>query len=166
MSAFWNKTKKEEEKKSGDDRVSSDGEKKLDDKDKSQNKPAEKKKDSKKSDEKKLAKKSKGKRVKPVNFEEKAQLISRTIIRPVISEDAMTKEALSKYVFIVDKNASKNAVKQAIEARYGIAVSKVNIINYKPKTASFRYRKGLKKGFKKAVVTIEAGKKIELFSTK
>ncbi len=161
MSAFWDKFKKEDGKKP--EAKKGDAVKKED----SKKKPVQPKKNLPVKENKKLKNKgSKEKRVKPINFEEKADLITRAIVRPVVSEDAMSKEAFSKYVFVVGKEANKKTVAQAVEARYGVKVLKVNIVNYKPKATQFRFRKGMRKGYKKAIVTIESGKKIELFSNK
>lgn len=69
-----------------------------------------------------------------------------------------------KYVFIVDKRANKQEIADAIEAIYSekkIKVVSVNTINIKPKARRMRGRPGLKPGFKKAIVTLEAGDSIE-----
>jgi large subunit ribosomal protein L23 len=69
-----------------------------------------------------------------------------------------------KYVFIVDKRANKKEISEAIEAIYSerkIKVVSVNTINTKPKARRMRGRKGMKPGFKKAIVTLEAGDNIE-----
>lgn len=65
-----------------------------------------------------------------------------------------------KYVFVVDKNASKADVKNALEEIYKnqeIRVTAVNTINVKPKARRVRGRMGMKGGYKKAVVTLEEG---------
>lgn len=69
-----------------------------------------------------------------------------------------------KYVFIVDKRANKQEIAAAIEAIYSdrkIKVVSVNTINAKPKARRMRGRPGIKPGFKKAIVTLEAGDSIE-----
>ncbi|MGR3973683.1 MAG: 50S ribosomal protein L23 [Candidatus Rhabdochlamydia sp.] len=65
-----------------------------------------------------------------------------------------------KYVFLVDKKATKLEIARAIEEIYAersIKVTKVNTILMKPKPRTMRGRKGMTKGFKKAVVTLKAG---------
>lgn len=109
-------------------------------------------------------KSKKNKKVKIENYQEKAWLVNRVIIKPVISEDAMNKEGQSKYVFIVDKKASKSQIAQAVRAKYKVTVNKVNVVNYKAKQHRFRYSVGKKNGFRKAIITVGAGQKIELFS--
>jgi len=69
-----------------------------------------------------------------------------------------------KYVFLVDKRANKHEIAVALEEIYAdkkIKVVSVNTINAKPKTRRIRGRQGLKPGFKKAIVTLEAGDSIE-----
>lgn len=69
-----------------------------------------------------------------------------------------------KYVFIVDKKANKQEIAKAIEEIYaekGVRVISVNTSHVKPKTRRVRGRMGLKAGYKKAVVTFEAGDSIE-----
>ncbi len=71
-----------------------------------------------------------------------------------------------KYVFLVDKEANKQEIAGAIEKIYEnqkIKVIKVNTINAKPKFKRTRGRSsyGRKPGFKKAIVTLEPGDRIE-----
>ncbi len=69
-----------------------------------------------------------------------------------------------KYVFLVDGKANKNEIARAIEAIYSekqIKVKSVNTIKIKPKKRRVRGRLGFKPGFKKAIVTLEAGDTIE-----
>lgn len=82
--------------------------------------------------------------------------------RPWVSERAMGLEKQNQYVFAVDSAATKPAVKQAVEKLFGVAVERVNIINTKPRTKIFRGRTGLKSGFKKAIVRLREGQKIEV----
>lgn len=69
-----------------------------------------------------------------------------------------------KYVFIVAKKANKQEIAAAIEEIYRerkIKVISVNTITNKPKACRMRGRAGIKPGFKKAIVTLEAGDSIE-----
>ncbi len=69
-----------------------------------------------------------------------------------------------KYVFMVDKRASKQEIAVAVEEIYAekkIRVTKVNTINVKQKARSVRGRIGFKAGFKKAVVTLQKGDVLE-----
>jgi large subunit ribosomal protein L23 len=69
-----------------------------------------------------------------------------------------------KYVFIVDKNANKQEIAQAVEEIYSeakVRVIGVNTINVKQKARRVRGRKGVKAGFKKAIVTLQTGDVID-----
>ena len=69
-----------------------------------------------------------------------------------------------KYVFIVDKRANKQEIASAVEEIYSerkIKVVSVNTITKKPTPRRMRGRAGMKAGFKKAIVTLEAGDSIE-----
>mgnify|MGYP000169747234 CR=1 FL=1 len=85
--------------------------------------------------------------------------------KPYISEKATDLQNQGKYVFRVSRKANKISVKKAIEEMYGVKVKKVNIIHLPPKRRRLGrfegWKDGLKKGFKKAIVTLEKGEKIE-----
>ncbi|MFH1392465.1 MAG: 50S ribosomal protein L23 [bacterium] len=66
-----------------------------------------------------------------------------------------------KYVFKVAQKANKPEIKKAVEEKYKVDIIKINIINIKPKPRILRGIKGFKKGYKKAVITIKHGQKIE-----
>lgn len=70
-----------------------------------------------------------------------------------------------KYVFIVDPNANKQEIAWAIEEIYrdkNVKVTAVNTINVKAKARRVRGRPGMKKSFKKAVVTLEEGDSLDI----
>ncbi|MBS4164280.1 50S ribosomal protein L23 [Candidatus Protochlamydia amoebophila] len=69
-----------------------------------------------------------------------------------------------KYVFIVDRNANKEEISQAVEEIYkneNVKVMAVNTINVKAKARRVRGRPGFKNAFKKAVVTLRAGDSLD-----
>ncbi|MBS0615067.1 MAG: 50S ribosomal protein L23 [Verrucomicrobia bacterium] len=67
-----------------------------------------------------------------------------------------------KYVFIVDKRATKRDIAEAIEEIYAnVNVIAVNTITTKPKERRVRGRLGMRSGLKKAIVTLKAGDTIE-----
>jgi large subunit ribosomal protein L23 len=83
--------------------------------------------------------------------------------RPVISEKAAKMAEHGAVVFEVDVRAGKKEVANAIKAIYNVTPKKVNIINQKGKTKTFRGKfKGTQKTIKKAYVTLNEGDKIEL----
>lgn len=77
------------------------------------------------------------------------------------TEQTVGMSKLNQYVFMVEKSATKQSVKQAIESVYGVHVQAVNIMNYDGKRKSFRQKAGQRKSFKKAIVTIKDGETID-----
>jgi large subunit ribosomal protein L23 len=94
-------------------------------------------------------------------------LASEVVLRPVISEKSMDETQRGKYTFRVHSNANKLQVKDAIEELFKVDVIDVNVSTTKAKEKS-RNRgrtriKGWSSPWKKAVVTLAAGQKIEFF---
>ena len=87
------------------------------------------------------------------------------IRRPVITEQSMAGVADNKYVFIVDINANKTEIKEAVEAVFDVKVAKVNTVRMQGKAKrTGAYPKGKRADYKKAVVTLTADSKtIEFF---
>ncbi len=85
------------------------------------------------------------------------------IIEPWITEKSHNAMAMNKYIFRVTKNADKKKVKSAIESLYSVKVVAVNIINIPLKKRMYGRREGTKSGYKKAIVKLKEGDKIELF---
>ena len=70
---------------------------------------------------------------------------------------------LGQYTFEVYPNATKGAVREAVEQAFKVSVTRVNIQNYSGKNKRGRTcRPGRTSDFKKAIVTLKAGDKIEL----
>ncbi len=91
------------------------------------------------------------------------------LIRPIVTEkmERLTSK-VNQYGFIVDKKANKLQIKKAIEDLYGVTVDSVNTIRYAGKLKS-RYTKagflsGRTNSFKKALVTLKNGEKIDFYS--
>lgn len=87
------------------------------------------------------------------------------IKKALITEKAGRLIDLNKYVFIVDKQMNKPEVAKAIESMYGVKVSSVNILNKKGKIKRLGKNTGKIPGYKKAVITLEKGNKIEVMPT-
>jgi large subunit ribosomal protein L23 len=89
------------------------------------------------------------------------------IIKPVISEKSMDETQRGKYTFRVHTDANKLQVKAAIEELFRVQVVNVNVSTTKAKEKSRNRRRGRQQGWtspwKKAVVTLAAGQKIEFF---
>lgn len=66
-----------------------------------------------------------------------------------------------KYIFIVEQNANKSEVKKAVESSYGVKVNNVHIINMKGKSKRLGRNLGRTSDYKKAIVTLKEGEKIE-----
>lgn len=88
------------------------------------------------------------------------------IKKPIITEESQIQTAkANQYTFQVASSANKIQIKRAVEAMFpGVHVVSVNTMNYKGKTRrNFRTRQlGKKADWKKAIVTLRAGEKIEL----
>jgi large subunit ribosomal protein L23 len=88
------------------------------------------------------------------------------LLKPVITEKATIISEQNKYVFRVAFDANKDLVKKAVKEIFKVSPEKVNIINVRGKEKSMRMRSGRTSGWKKAIVTLKKGDKIELFETK
>jgi len=91
------------------------------------------------------------------------------IMKPLVTEK-MTKmsETLNRYGFIVKKDVNKLSIKQAVEEMYNVTVLAVNTMRYSGKTKSRFTKAGIIMGktnaYKKAIVTLAEGEKIDFFS--
>lgn len=85
------------------------------------------------------------------------------LIKPVVSEKSVQLQQEGKYVFEVAPQATKIEIGKAVEEVFKVKVTDVNIIKVKGKTRRFRFTQGRTKDWKKAIVTLKEGDKIELF---
>lgn len=85
------------------------------------------------------------------------------ILRPIISEKTTELMEQHKYVFQVARDANKLTVKQALKELFNVTPEKVNILNVRGKNRRLRFRIGKRSAWKKAIVTLKAGDKIEIF---
>jgi large subunit ribosomal protein L23 len=85
------------------------------------------------------------------------------IIRgPVITEKAGAEmDEGGKYVFEVDIRANKIEIRKAVEAAFKVKVTKVNTISMRGKLKRVRWQIGKTPDWKKAIVTLKKGDKIE-----
>jgi large subunit ribosomal protein L23 len=87
--------------------------------------------------------------------------------RPLVTEKSSYQSGkLNQYSFIVADNATRTQVKDAIETLYDVNVVRVNVINVPPKRGRrLRSRRLLirKAAYKKAVVTLAEGQRLEIF---
>ena len=94
-------------------------------------------------------------------------LAAQIILRPVISEKSMDETQRGKYTFRVHSDANKLQVKQAIEELFKVNVINVTVSTTKAKEKSRNRGRARIEGWtspwKKAVVTLASGQKIEFF---
>ncbi len=91
------------------------------------------------------------------------------LVRPIITEKMTSLgEKLNRYGFIVNKQADKLQIKNAIEKLYEVNVIAVNTMRYGGKTKTRYTKTGVQRGktvsFKKAVITLAEGEVIDFYS--
>jgi large subunit ribosomal protein L23 len=85
------------------------------------------------------------------------------IKRPHITERSTNLQAFGKYVFMVAARATKPEIKKAVKEIYKVEVARVNVVNRAGKRKRFGgIMKGVQDGYRKAVVTLKEGQKIDL----
>jgi len=90
-------------------------------------------------------------------------LDARDIIkRPLVTEKSVDGATMHKYTFEVDPRANKIQIRKAIEEIFRVKVEKVNTMNIKGKRRGFGRTQGKMSDWKKAIVTLREGEKIEL----
>lgn len=90
-------------------------------------------------------------------------MIDRFIVQhPIVSEKATVESAVGKYMFRVHNNATKSAVRQAIEEIYKVTVIGIRAMNVKPKVRRLGRTTGVKPGYKKVIVTLAKGQKLDI----
>ncbi len=91
------------------------------------------------------------------------------LIKPIITEKATADSELNnRYTFVVNNQANKIEIKDAVESAYGVSVTKVRTVNVRPDRKS-RYTKtgvitGKTNAYKKAFVQVAEGETIDLYS--
>ncbi len=83
------------------------------------------------------------------------------LVQPRLSEKASKLAASNKYVFRVLNTANKVEVKKAVEKAYRVHVVQVNMITTQGKSRTFGRTSGRTSDFKKAIITLKQGDKIE-----
>jgi len=69
---------------------------------------------------------------------------------------------LGKYVFLVEDGAAKPEIKKAVEGIYKVNVENVHVINTRPKPRRSGRYTGMKPGYRKAIVTLKKGQKLDI----
>jgi len=83
--------------------------------------------------------------------------------RPLITEKSTVLQGLNKYAFEIADGANKLQVKQAIEKAFKVTVTGVNVVTMQGKKKRMGRRPVITLPWKKAIVTLKAGDKIEFF---
>lgn len=87
------------------------------------------------------------------------------IVRPIVTEKSTMLSGLDKYVFEVMSGANKSQIKEAVEKAFNVTVTNVHTMNMKGEGRRVGKNRRLvtTPGWKKAVVTLQEGDKIEVF---
>ncbi len=83
--------------------------------------------------------------------------------RPLVTEKNTVLQAQGKYAFEVAGEANKLQVKQAVEKAFKVTVTAVNVMSVPGRTRRVGRRQILTQSWKKAIVTLKPGDKIEIF---
>jgi large subunit ribosomal protein L23 len=87
----------------------------------------------------------------------------KIIIRPIISEKSYRQIDHSRYTFEVHPDAHKTVIAQAVAELFSVKVVGVSTMNVRPKPKRRGAHRGHTRAWKKAVVQLAPGDKIEFF---
>jgi large subunit ribosomal protein L23 len=85
------------------------------------------------------------------------------VIRPVVSEKSYALIAQNKYTFRVHPDAHKTQIRQAVEEIFNVTVTDVRTMQMKSKPKRRGWTPGKTRSWKKAIVELAPGNRIELF---
>lgn len=97
------------------------------------------------------------------NVVKSGAVASDVILRPIVTEKSAHLAAQGQYIFEVDPKANKIQVKNAIRTMYNVIPTSVNIQSVEGKQVRFGRTFGKRKDWKKAIVTLKEGQKIEVY---
>jgi len=88
---------------------------------------------------------------------------TEVLIAPILSEKSMTaKDEQNRYTFRVNPKSNKTEIKKAIETLFKVKVSAVRTANMPGKLHKVGRYEGYRSDWKKAIVTVKAGQKIDM----
>ena len=94
-------------------------------------------------------------------------MMTRILKRPIVTEKMTALNEKGRYAFEVITHANKIDIARAVEKKFGVTVINVRTIRYKGKSKAQLMRKGRFSGrtseWKKAIVRLKEGEKIEFF---
>jgi len=109
--------------------------------------------------------------IKPIVSEKMTKIdenVNRAIEREKTKPTKHKRAVSSRYAFRVQKDANKLEIRQAVEEMYEVTVTDVNTLIVAPKKRSRFTKSGIVKGatsaYKKAIVTLKEGDKIDFYS--
>jgi large subunit ribosomal protein L23 len=86
------------------------------------------------------------------------------IIRPIVTEKSTSaKDEANKYIFEVDRRATKVDIRHAVEKMFKVKVAEVHTINISGKRKRMGRIFGKRQDWKKAIVTLAPGTSIDIF---
>ena len=88
---------------------------------------------------------------------------SEVLLAPVLSEKSYSLIDERKYAFKIHPDAHRLQVRQAVEQLFDVHVERVNILKVQAKPKRRGLTKGIRPGWKKAIVQLRAGDTIEIF---
>ena len=88
---------------------------------------------------------------------------NEVLLAPVVSEKSYSLIEGNKYSFRVHDRAHKTQIRQAVEQLFDVHVEGVNIIKVQSKPKRRGMNRGKKPGWKKAIVQLREGERIEIF---
>ena len=89
--------------------------------------------------------------------------IYEVLRRPLITEKSTVLQGLNKYAFEVADGSNKLMIKQAVEKAFKVTVTGVNVVTMQGKKKRMGRREVVSLPWKKAIVTLKPGDKIEFF---
>jgi large subunit ribosomal protein L23 len=88
---------------------------------------------------------------------------NEVLLAPVVSEKSYSLIGDNKYSFRIHPDAHKTQVRQAVEELFEVKVERVNIVKVQAKPKRRGMSKGIRPGWKKAIVQLAEGESIEIF---
>lgn len=110
-------------------------------------------------------KKEKPVKKEPIKKKERKEypFAHQVLIKPLVTEKASSQGEYNQYSFEVAKNANKIEIKKAILSVYSVEPLKVRTIKMGGKQIRYGRRRGRTKAWKKAMITLRQGDKIEVY---
>lgn len=92
-------------------------------------------------------------------------LFYEVLRRPLITEQGTRLREINKYLFEVARGATKQQIREAVEKAFNVEVTAVNVITVPGKLRRVGRNRGMTSPWRKAIVTLKTGQKIELFES-